>query len=323
MAEADSVPSGDESPAQAGSPSSTVIALPPPEQPSGEGSASAEPSVPASPSEEAVGAAAGEPQTEENEAGDEAPQAAGAEPEAGSAAEPEPEPETEPEPESAAEPAEPVAEPEPEEPVREPKPGALALLRLEKVDAEDTTFRLRAEGEVDTLATSMARLGQLFPIDLRIKPPDRFQIVCGFRRVAALRLLKRERVLARVHTDLNDEEALRIALADLIENQGTAREELEALKARLESEHRLTPAVKDTLERALAPVEEALGPEEVGEEEVDLDELAQDITRRLAGINQDLALVTELWSAMDPSLRRALLDQLAYPEQLAAYLRSL
>ncbi len=319
MAEADSVPTGEESPAQAGSPAATAddgrpgqertaIELPPPDLSAGEGGLAAEPASKAS--------AEAEPDLESE-----------AEPKA----EPKPEAEAEAEAEAKTEegeagPAEGEAErqpePEPEEPVREPKPGALALLKLERVDA-DETFRLRPEGEVDSLATSMARLGQLFPVDLRIKPPDRFQVICGFRRVAALRLLKRERVLARVHTDLNDEDALRVALADLLEHHGAQREELEALRARLEAEHRLTPAVRDTLERALAPAEEALGPEEVGEEEVDLDELAQDITRRLAGINQDLALVTELWSAMDPSLRRALLDQLAYPEQLAAYLRSL
>jgi hypothetical protein len=221
----------------------------------------------------------------------------------------------------AVEPAEPVEE---EEPARETKPGALGLLKLEKVDDDDESFRLRPPGEVDALATSIARLGQLFPVDLRIKPPDRFQIVAGFRRVAALRLLKRERVLARVHTDLGDEDALRLALADLLEHRGASREELVALRDRLEGEGRLTPRVKDALERVLSP-EEGLGPEtlEEGEEEVDLDELAQDLTRRLAGINQDLALVVELWSAMEPRLRRGLLEQLAYPEQLAAWLRSL
>ncbi|MBI5545302.1 MAG: ParB N-terminal domain-containing protein [Deltaproteobacteria bacterium] len=213
---------------------------------------------------------------------------------------------------------------EAEDPPRESKPGALALLKLEKVD-EDTSCQIRPVGEVDSLATSMARLGQLFPVDLWLRPPDRFQIICGFRRIAALRLLKRERVLARVHTDISDEDALRIALADALEHQGASREELEALRARLEAEHRLVPAVKEALDRVLSPVEESLGPEMVenAEEEVDLDELSQDITKRLATINQDLALVAELWSAMEPGLRRALLEQLAYPEQLSAYLRSL
>lgn len=290
MAEADNPtrPSPEAPPAQAGG----VIALP-----AGPEASPAEESAPAEPVEESPEAEAARREDD-------------AEP-----AQPEPE---------AAEPPEAEVE-EVEEPVRETRPGPLALLRLEKVDGADESYRLRPEGEVDTLATSIARLGQLFPVDLRLKPPDRFQIICGFRRVSALRLLKRERVLARVHTGLTDEDALRIALADLIEHQGAAREELEAVQERLESEGRLTPPVRDALERALSPVDEALGPEEVEgeEEEVDLDELAQDITRRLASINQDLALVTELWSAMDPALRRTLLEQLAYPEQLAAYLRSL
>jgi ParB-like chromosome segregation protein Spo0J len=211
-----------------------------------------------------------------------------------------------------------------EEQVREPRPGPLALLKLERVE-DDGAFRLRPDVEVDALATSIARLGQVFPVELRLKPPDRFQIICGFRRVAALRLLKRERVLARVHTDLSDEDALRFALADALDHQGVGREQIEAFKARLEAEGRLTPPVRAALERALSPTQEALGPETVegSEEEVDLDELAQDIAKRLAAINQDLSLVAELWSAMEPGLRRALLEQLAYPEQLSAYLRSL
>ena len=317
MAEADNVARGDGALAQTGSPASAPIELGPTPIQSGDAAVQAplaggQTSASQADVAEAQDGSQAEPDSElELESSSEA--------ESETQDEPESEPESDAQEEGEAE-----LEAESEEPVRDPKPGALASLKLEKVDA-DEAYQLRPEGEVDTLATSMARLGQLFPVDLKLKPPDRFQVVCGFRRVSALRLLKRERVLARVHTDLTDEDALRLALADLLEHQGAGREELEALKARLEGEHRLTPPVKDALERAISPVEENLGPEEVqgAEEEVDLDELAQDITRRLAGINQDLALVTELWSAMEPSLRRALLDQLAYPEQLAAYLRGL
>ena len=42
----------------------------------------------------------------------------------------------------------------------------------------------------------------------RSKPPDRFQVISGFRRVAALRFLQRDQVLARLHADLSDEDAL-------------------------------------------------------------------------------------------------------------------
>lgn len=51
---------------------------------------------------------------------------------------------------------------------------APALISLDRID-EDDTFRIRAEGEVDLLATDIARVGQLFPVDLKLKPPDRFQ----------------------------------------------------------------------------------------------------------------------------------------------------
>jgi ParB family transcriptional regulator, chromosome partitioning protein len=209
------------------------------------------------------------------------------------------------------------------EPPREPRPGGLELLKLDLVE-DDSAFQLRPAGEIDTLATSIARLGQLAPVDVRPRG-DRFQLLCGFRRVAALRLLKREQVLSRVHAEMSDEDALRFALAQLVEARSCTRDELAAARARLEAEHRLTPTVRDALDRALAPVEAPLGPETVdeAEEEVDLDELAQDLARRIAAINQDLSLVAELWTAMEPSLRRALLEQLAYPEQMAAYLRSL
>ena len=225
-----------------------------------------------------------------------------------------------PEPESPSK-----ADPYPgEDPEPEAEPGSLELIKLEQVDA-DEAFRLRPEGCVDSLATSMARLGQLSPIDVRRTAPDRFQVIAGFRRVAALRLLKREKVLARVHGDLADEDALRTALADLLEHKGASNDELLALRQRLEGEQRLTGSVREAIDSVLSPAGEVLGPETVegAEEEVDLDELAQDIARRMAALNQDLALVVELWSAMDPALRRTLLDQLAYPEQLAAYLRGL
>jgi len=211
-----------------------------------------------------------------------------------------------------------------EAPRRSQRAGMMALLKLDKVD-EDDTFRLRSDGEIDSLATSIAKLGQLFPVELRLKPPDRFQVVCGFRRVAALRLLKRERVVARVYTDLGDEDALQLSLADLLENRSVSHDELVALRERLRGENRLFSSVADTLDRAISPPGDTLCPETVDgpEEEVDLDELAQELLGRLAAVNQDLALVVELWSALEPGLRDALLEQLGYPEQLGSYLRGL
>ncbi len=194
---------------------------------------------------------------------------------------------------------------------------APALIAIDRID-DDATFRLRHEGDVSHLATDLARLGQLFPVDLRLKPPDRFQIICGFRRVAALRFLQRDRVLARLHTDLSDEDALVMALADAIHDKPLSREELLAAKERLEADGRLTAPVRDMLEKALS-IGDELAPETV-EEEVDADELAENVTLRLSEINQDLALLADVFSSLEPERREELLRQLRYSAELVAFL---
>jgi len=226
-------------------------------------------------------------------------------------------------------------------------PVAPAQISLDRVDA-DGFFRMRPSGEIDRLAQNIARLGQLFPVDLRLKPPDRFQVICGFRRVEALRFLQRDRVLARLHTDLSDEDALLMALSAAVDQAPVSAEELAAVRARLEREGRLTPAARDMLEKAagegelapetvetVEPVESAEEPaapeapdaeaeEESGdeEEEVDADELAQDATVRMAELNQDLALLADVFASLEPERKRELLQQLRYSADLVAYLES-
>ncbi|WNG18392.1 ParB N-terminal domain-containing protein [Cystobacter fuscus] len=197
---------------------------------------------------------------------------------------------------------------------------APAHLPLERID-EDTTFQIRPVGELSALATDLARLGQLFPVDVRFRPPDRFQIISGFRRVAALRFLKRDRVLARLHTDLSDEDALLLALASAIHAEPVSREELEARRDKLEAEGRLTPIARDMLDKALA-TDESLAPETV-EEEVDADELAVEATQRLVDINQDLALLADVFADLDETRKQELITQLRYSADLVAWLERL
>jgi ParB-like chromosome segregation protein Spo0J len=208
----------------------------------------------------------------------------------------------------------------PHEPLRRRSPVAPAHIPLERID-EDTTFLLRPLGDLSNLATDLARLGQLFPVDVRFRPPDRFQVVCGFRRVAALRFLKRDRVLARLHTDLSDEDALLMALATAIHGAPVEREHLEAKRAQLEAEGRLTPIARDMLEKALA-TEDSLAPETV-EEEVDADELAATATQQLAELNQDLAMLADVFADLDETRKAELLNQLRYSSDLVAYLERL
>ena len=196
-----------------------------------------------------------------------------------------------------------------------PAPELIALDRV----VDGGTFQFRPEGDLSLLATDLARLGQLFPIDVRPVGEGQFQIVTGFRRVAALRFLQRDQVLARIHGDISDEDALLMALADAVHCSPVGQDELAELRDRLDSEGRLSPSVRDMLEKALAPPGDQLAPEGV-EEEVDADELAIDITRRLGAINQDLSLVADVFSALDDTRRNELLEQLRYSADLVAYL---
>lgn len=191
---------------------------------------------------------------------------------------------------------------------------------LEQLD-EDATFRLRPEGDVSALATDVARLGQLFPVDVRPMGENRYQIVSGFRRVAALRFLKRDRALVRIHANMSDEDALLMSLAVAIHASPVSREELAAKKEQLEAEGRLTAPVRDMLEKALE-TDEGLAPENV-EEEVDADELAADATERLGELNQDLALLADVFSSLDETRKAELLNQLRYSADLVAYLEGL
>jgi ParB family transcriptional regulator, chromosome partitioning protein len=191
----------------------------------------------------------------------------------------------------------------------------LGLLSLDQLD-DDDSFRLRPEGDVSRLAQDVARLGQVFPVDVRVRA-DRFQLVCGFRRVAALRVLQRDKVLARIHTELSDEDALLVALADSLHGQPASPDELAVLRERLEEEGRLGPAARDMLEQALS--DGGLSPEGP-EQEIDADELAGSLTQLLGDANQDLALLVPVFGALDEDRKAELLTQLRYAAELVAYL---
>ena len=197
---------------------------------------------------------------------------------------------------------------------------APAALSLESID-EDATFRVRPEGDLSGLATDLARLGQLFPVDVRQVGEGRYQLICGFRRVAALRFLQRDVVLARLHTDLSDEDALLMAVAAAVHAAPVSPDELTSLRDRLEDEGRLSAAARDMFEKALA-TESSLAPEGV-EEEIDADELAADAAQRLGALNQDLSLLADVFAALDESRRAELLMQLRYSAELVTYLENL
>jgi hypothetical protein len=141
--------------------------------------------------------------------------------------------------------------------------GAVQFVDLASL-SDDATFRLRQDGDVSALAASLGRLGQMVPVELRPLPgdpvqPPVYQVVAGFRRVAALRLLRRERALARVHDQLSDEDAWGLALSLALLTEPIDRDALEALRARLAHEG-AAPWAEELVDEGLvrAPVDSAM-----------------------------------------------------------------
>lgn len=223
--------------------------------------------------------------------------------------------------------------------------GAVRFVPLDAV-ADDTTFKLRDEGDVAALASSIGRLGQLEPIELRPLPGadgDRLQVVAGFRRLAALHLLARDRILARVHARLDDEDAWALALVQALLGEPLLASELDVLRERIagtraaEWAEELFPAAlarapvdSRTRERIAEYVQaeaaraESAGRGEPGKEEATVevtpDELAHGLAQRMYEVNQDLAVAFESWAELPPEGRRMIVAQARYVSELLALL---
>ena len=115
--------------------------------------------------------------------------------------------------------------------------GVVEFVPLAAISAA-AAFRLREGGDLSALAGSIARLGQLTPIELRPLPgagdgPVRWQVVAGFRRLAAVRMLGRTRVLCRIHAVLDEDDAWALALTQALMAEPLGDAALAALTARL------------------------------------------------------------------------------------------
>ena len=198
----------------------------------------------------------------------------------------------------------------------------VSYISCDKLD-DDYTFLIRARSELDEvagLATELARTGQLFPIDVRVSSEGRYQVVCGFRRVAALRVLQREGVLARVHKNMEPKAAMLMALTAAIHMEPVPQAQLAVVQREAEAKSLLTPAARDLLARAFGGAPE-LGPEQV-ETEVDADDLAIDVAVRLNQCNQDLSMLADYFGELQEGRRTDLLQQLRYFADLSSYLEN-
>lgn len=137
-----------------------------------------------------------------------------------------------------------------------PPPRELTYVPLSRLSA-DTSFRIRLGGDVSSLARSIAQAGQLFPIEVR-PHGDGYQAITGFRRLAALKILHRDRVLVRIHGEISDAAAALIAAADALDNKPMEKEELLELRERYHSMAWSTPALEELIGRAIEKAEERL-----------------------------------------------------------------
>lgn len=205
-------------------------------------------------------------------------------------------------------------------------------VHLSSLDTADRTFALGTD-DVDLLEESMARDGQLDPVIARRKG-ERWQVIDGFRRLAAAQHLGWERVKVRLFDQLSDEDAARMSTRHAVTTLPQP-DALEALASRLpegaaevvrESAQRFERRSDVGVEAAVAQGDEAAelpeesAPEEGGEEEVTLEDLAQRVVAQLSGISQDLALLQENWADLEPEQRTHLRDLVRYTADLLPFL---
>ncbi len=199
--------------------------------------------------------------------------------------------------------------------------------------APDATFRLRPEGDVSELAASIGRLGQLAPVAVRRLPggEGKLQVVAGFRRLAALRLLQRERVLVEIHEGLRDDDAWAMALAGVLLEKPLAPAELaelepvvrahlpwaagalEAVRARAAGPA-APPASRAAPAAATSPAPANPSGGRPGSQ--DPAAFVHALAVEAFALNQELARAYEAWDALPREGRALLLTQLRWLGQL-------
>lgn len=186
---------------------------------------------------------------------------------------------------------------------------------LSSIDPEEP-FRLREPGDVTALATSIGRLGQLAPVELRRHPAAargeaRYQVVAGHRRLAAVRLLQRDRVLARVHPDLADREAWALVSAGALLDEPLGAAELSALREKLAAAkvEWAGPLVEAALARLARAGDAGAAPGAPAR-----------LAQQLYEVNRALHAGLASWREFPPEARAQVLAQLRFSAELLPYL---
>lgn len=85
---------------------------------------------------------------------------------------------------------------------------------LSLIDSEDQTFRITTETGIDDILDSIKNVGLINP-PILIKKKSKYTIICGFRRIAACRILGLLNIEAKIPvSNANELDCLKVAITD-------------------------------------------------------------------------------------------------------------
>jgi len=109
----------------------------------------------------------------------------------------------------------------------------IRYLKLSEIREPKFLFRTSL-GKIEELADSIRKKGLLNPLTVR-KTTEGYELVCGWRRYNALKMLGMEEALCIVHEDLSDKDAFEIALVENVQRKELSpMEEARAFKKYVE-----------------------------------------------------------------------------------------
>ena len=119
---------------------------------------------------------------------------------------------------------------------------------LQDIDLDDSAFRLSYGFDLEPLTRSISRIGMINPPLLRKRPDGRYQIICGYRRICALRELGASPVSYKlVPPETSDEACLLLSLYDTVAHRDLNPIEKSLALNRLLSYYREEKIVSDFL----------------------------------------------------------------------------
>lgn len=94
------------------------------------------------------------------------------------------------------------------------KETPVLILPMEAI-LESDNFKLRLKiKDIDSLADDMKERGQLSPLFVRPKAEGKYELVSGYRRFEALKKIGAKETLARIFSNLTEDQALGMAVAE-------------------------------------------------------------------------------------------------------------